>query len=195
MEEFQMLHSHQKQRKRPDWFETLGFKKDIMQFLTVLRSLRFNLRCFGSFHGSVDVTDSSTDEEEGNAVGLEGGDGSRTIFSKWFMLEQKNPNHGFIKEDEKRRDGSSVAGFDAPSNTLLLMRCSSAPAKQWLEEKEGEEEERRGAKTILEEEKKREELVLMSYAPDFFKLSSDIAKERWIVGRTDPFSRSRSWKR
>ncbi|XP_077213258.1 uncharacterized protein LOC143848245 [Tasmannia lanceolata] len=207
MEEIERLHNNQKQKKRPTWFETLGLKKDIMQFLTALRSLRFDLGCFGSFHGSVDATDSSTDEEDEeeqqrNELGLEGGDGSRNIFSKWFMIMQENQNHGFVKEevkeeDEKGREGSCLEGSVAPpKNALLLMRCRSAPAKNWLEEKvEEEEEEKRSVKTVLEEERKKEKLVLMSYAPDFFKISSDIAKETWVVGRTDPFSRSRSWKR
>ncbi|RWW00462.1 hypothetical protein GW17_00036576 [Ensete ventricosum] len=51
------------------------------------------------------------------------------------------------------------------------------------------------AKTIKEEEKDKERLVLMSYAPDFFKLSTDIAKETWVVGSMDPLARSRSWRR
>jgi hypothetical protein len=46
-----------------------------------------------------------------------------------------------------------------------------------------------------ETEEGEEELVFMSTAPGFLKLSLDIAKETWIVGGMDPLARSRSWKR
>jgi hypothetical protein len=91
------------------------------------------------------------------------------------------------------------------------MRCRSAPAKSWQEEEEEEEEkeeeedrkeeEKKGKnlKALMEEEKrnsKKENLVVMSYDTDFNKLSTDIAKETWVVGgMRDPLSRSRSWKR
>ncbi|XP_058085736.1 uncharacterized protein LOC131233138 [Magnolia sinica] len=213
MEEIEKLHNsnHRKSKKKPTWLDSLGLKKDIMQFLTALRSLRFDLRCFGSFHGSVVGSDISSDEEEDEEdEGQEERESSpsRTIFSKWFMVLQENQSHGPGKEigggAEER--GESADGPDdpvaPPSNALLLMRCRSAPAKGWLggerggggEERKAKEEEE-SARTILEEEKEKEKLVLMSYAPDFFKVSSDIARETWVVGRRDPFSRSRSWKR
>ncbi|KAF5942967.1 hypothetical protein HYC85_020609 [Camellia sinensis] len=85
------------------------------------------------------------------------------------------------------------------------MRCRSAPAKSWIEEREEkededeerEEEKEKKAKFAMEEEKKGKSLaVVMRYDNDFCKLSSDVAKETWVVGgMRDPFSRSRSWKR
>ncbi|XXG87480.1 hypothetical protein AAC387_Pa11g2153 [Persea americana] len=216
MEEIEKIHNsstQRKKRKKPTWVESLGLKKDIMQFLTTLRSIRFDLRCFGSFHGSVVNSDSSSDDEEEeedkeeNEEEEKEASPSRTIFSKWFMVLQENQSHGSMKEEGVKEDGGGVGSFEAPvvppSNALLLMRCRSAPAKGWIEEKardkvgEGDEEveEMKSANMTLEEEKKKEKLVLMSYAPDFFKVSPDIAKETWVVGRRDPFSRSRSWKR
>ena len=50
-------------------------------------------------------------------------------------------------------------------------------------------------KTPDQEEKENEGLVLMTYSPDFFKVSLDIAKETWIVGGDDAVLRCRSWKR
>ncbi|XP_010261270.1 PREDICTED: uncharacterized protein LOC104600126 [Nelumbo nucifera] len=215
MEEIERLHNSRKQKKKPTWLETLGFKKDIMQFLTCLRSLRFDLRCFGSFHGSDVTSDEEEDEEEEeedqeNQVSTQRSDGSgasRTIFSKWFMVLQENQNNTFSKEEKcgEERDlscdeGSVAAPSAPPPNALLLMRCRSAPAKGWLEAKQREQEEEQDTvkkeNLALEEERKKESLVLMSYAPDFFKISPDIAKETWVVGRMrDPLSRSRSWKR
>ncbi|XP_059461150.1 uncharacterized protein LOC132190242 [Corylus avellana] len=234
MEEIERIHNSRKPKKRPGWVESLGFKKDIMQFLTCLRSIRFDFRCFGSFPESSDIT---TDDEDGgededqeyreNRVGAEGIDGngtdSRTVFSKWFMVLQENQNNKLCREDKKDRDrgicdNESVAEPAAPPpNALLLMRCRSAPAKGWLEKKEEEEEEEekeaedehekarekeqrkaKSLKSLMEEEKrtKKENMVVMKYDTDFYKISSDIAKETWVAGGTrDPFSRSRSWKR
>ncbi|KAJ4950707.1 hypothetical protein NE237_027539 [Protea cynaroides] len=114
-----------------------------MHFLTCLRSIRFDLRCFGSFHES-DIT--SDDEEEvekyeevqENQVGIEDIDdngSSRTVFSLWFMVLQENQSNRFSKEEKlgERRDGkngsrhesSEVAPSAPPSNALLLMRCRS----------------------------------------------------------------------
>jgi hypothetical protein len=89
------------------------------------------------------------------------------------------------------------------------MRCRSAPAKSWQEEEEEEEEEEqdrkqeekkgKNLKALMEEEgknSKKENLVVMSYDTDFYKLSTDIAKETWVVGgMKDTVARSRSWKR
>lgn len=203
MEEIEMLHNNRRNKKKPSWVESFGFKKDILQFLTCLRGLRFNLRCFGSFHESDVISDDEEDEEEEdqeNHVGMEGSGASKTIFSKWFMILQENQNNGFSKEEkEVSCDEGSVVTSSAPPppNALLLMRCRSAPAKSWLEEKEREEVEAKKAKLVLEEEKKKESLALKSnIAPNFFRVSSDIAKETWVVGgMKDPLSRSRSCKR
>ncbi|XP_008790820.3 uncharacterized protein LOC103707897 [Phoenix dactylifera] len=194
VEEIERLRKH---RKRSNWRETLSLKKEIMQFLGALRGLRFNMRCFGSFHGSVDCTTDEEDEDEEEEKEVDSS-GSRNIFSKWFMVLEENQDHGYGKEvvevkEEEERDGTfeEVAPPNSvpPPNALLLMRCRSAPAKGRLEEEEVT------AKLIKEEEKEKERLVLMSYAPDFFKISTDIAKETWIVGSMDPLARNRSWKR
>ncbi|CAK7347122.1 unnamed protein product [Dovyalis caffra] len=232
MEEIERIHNSKKQTKKSTWIDSLGFKKDIMHFLTCLRNIRFDFRCFGSFPAQSDITseDDEDDEEyeeyQENHAGVEGrGDNedSRTMFSKWFMMLQENQNSttGFFKEETKQKDRSCndkslAAPSVPPPNALLLMRCRSAPAKSWQEEKEEEkqqheeedeekedmkQEEKKGKnlKALMEEEKrnsKKENLVVMSYDTDFYKLSTDIAKETWVVGgMKDPLSRSRSWKR
>ncbi|KAI4307374.1 hypothetical protein L6164_030573 [Bauhinia variegata] len=226
MEEIEKIHNNRKQRKKPSWVESLGFKKEIMQFLTCLRSIRFDLRCFGSFPETDITTDDEDedDDDEGyreNHVGLAESDNesSRTVFSKWFMVLQENQNNGLCREERKDKDvveedGSTAEPTVPPPNALLLMRCRSAPAKSRLKEIEGREKEENGnkdegkekvevkkgqsLKSLLEEEKrKKENLVVMRYESDsdFYKISSDIAKETWIVGGLrDAISRSRSWK-
>ncbi|GAV59267.1 hypothetical protein CFOL_v3_02798 [Cephalotus follicularis] len=239
MEEIERIHNNKKHKKRPTWGETLGFKKEIMQFLTCLGSLKFDFRCFGSFPQPENTSDDEEEDDEyhENHVSLGKSDGddddnetsSRTIFSKWFMvLHENQSNVGFCKEDRKER-GRSFNGDDdesvgapaiPPPNALLLMRCRSAPAKSWLQEKhhqqqqlkddanyEDKEEELQGEdkkkevkkpkslKSLMEEEK-RNNLVVMSYDSDLYKISSDIAKETWVVGgMRDLLPRSRSWKR
>ncbi|OUZ99307.1 hypothetical protein BVC80_715g3 [Macleaya cordata] len=234
MEEIERLHNNRsssKHKKKATWVEAFGFKKDVMQFLTCLRGLRFDLRCFGNFHGSDVISDDDEDEEEEeedeSEVGVEGtnddGSSSKTVFSKWFMVLQENQNNDGLNNKEK--NGCEEEEKDYPSvpppNALLLMRCRSAPAKSWLEEKEEEEQQQqqqqqqhqqkqkeeeeeeeesnKKLKLLLEEEKKKESLILKCYSPDFFKVSSDVAKETWVVGGMrdprDPLSRSRSWKR
>ncbi|KAJ6685546.1 hypothetical protein OIU79_015551 [Salix purpurea] len=233
MEEIERIHNR-KRAKKTTWLDSLGFKKDIMQFLTCLRNIRFDFRCFGSFPAQSDITsnDEEEDEEYGeyqeNHAGAEGrvdNEDSRTVFSKWFMMLQENHNSttGFFKEDAKQKerscnDESLAAPSVPPPNALLLMRCRSAPAKSVQEEKEEEEEEESGGggggeeqdrkqeekkgknlKALMEEEGKnspKESLVVMSYDTDFYKLSTDIAKETWVVGGVkDTLARSRSWKR
>ncbi|POO04017.1 nucleolar GTP-binding protein [Trema orientale] len=284
MEEIERMHnSRRKQqqkkagRARPSWAEALGLKKDVMNFLACLRNIRLDFRCFGSFHSGTDITTDDEDEDEeeeeeeddeevagyrenrGPLRGTDSGasEGSRTVFSKWFMVLQEEQNYdndnninsssnssstGFFKEDRVKMgvigelkaapggDEGSGGGGPAvpPPNALLLMRCRSAPAKSWLEEKEEEEsedekeeieeqeeeeererdEEKRSKsslslKCLMEEEKRKttesssSSLVVMRYDTDhFYKISSDIAKETWVVGGIrDPLSRSRSWKR
>ncbi|KAJ4701310.1 nucleolar GTP-binding protein 2 [Melia azedarach] len=245
MEEIERIHnSRNKHKKRPSWTESLGFKKEIMQFLTCLRNIRFDFRCFGAFPQADITTDDEDDDDEDEEyqekhVSVEGSDGnetSRTVFSKWFMVLQENQNNCYYKEEknnkEKERssvDDESVAAPAAPPpNALLLMRCRSAPAKSRFEDKaedkenknedeedddddhkeeeeEEEEDERKkevkktkNLKSLIEEEKRnnKENLVVMAYDTDFYKISSDIAKETWIVDdMKDLLSRSRSWKR
>lgn len=105
--------------------------------------------------------------------------------------------------DKGSRDGPSAP----PPNALLLMRCRSAPAKGLSMSGRrtcehlagGEVDQEKGASDGVpgdgETEGDKEELVFMSTAPGFVKLSLDIAKETWLVGGGDPIERSRSWKR
>ncbi|XP_027339037.1 uncharacterized protein DDB_G0283697 [Abrus precatorius] len=236
MEEIEKIHNDKKQRKRFNWAESLGFKKEVMQFLTCLRSIRFDLRCFGSFSGTDIATEEEeededdVDEDEENHEGMEENDNeaSKTVFSKWFMVLQEEQNGGFRREETKEkdnvRDGDDVDGPSVhvpPPNALLLMRCRSAPAKSWLRGSEEDHNEKQGKggesenrekekekgkvevkkgqslKSLIEEEKrKKEKVVVMRCDSDFYGISSEIAKETWIVGgMSDPMSRSRSWKR
>ncbi|KAM5575758.1 hypothetical protein ABKV19_014613 [Rosa sericea] len=248
MEEIERIHKNKKQKKpKPNWAEALGFKKDVMHFLTCLRRIRFDFRCFGSFPQPDITSDDEDDEEEEedreeNHVGVEGSEGtdenSRTVFSKWYMVLQENQSDGFCKQDGIEIDdrpsfdddgSTSAVPSVPPPNALLLMRCRSAPAKSWLEEKEeekndheeeeeeeqekeecqeenvSEKQERRGKitlKSLMDEEKmkkKNENLVVMTYGSDLYNISTEIAKETWVVGgitgMKDPISRSRSWKR
>ncbi|KAJ4840329.1 hypothetical protein Tsubulata_023743 [Turnera subulata] len=243
MEEIERIHNKGKHKKRSTWADSIGFKKEVMQFLTCLRSIRLDFRCFGSFP-QPDITSDDEEEDEeyhdlpeshdASAPGSEGSEASRTVFSKWFMVLQENQTNGVYGEEERKEKERSFSDDQAlaapcvpPPNALLLMRCRSAPAKTWLEEKHKEEEkeehnkydegegdgngddseegrkqeEKRGKnlKTLMEEEKtnsNKENLVVMRYDTDFYKISTDIAKETWVVGGTrDPLSRSRSWKR
>ncbi|XVF36733.1 hypothetical protein REPUB_Repub19eG0083600 [Reevesia pubescens] len=230
MEEIEKIHNSRQQKKRPSWMESLGFKKEVMQFLTCLRSIRFDFRCFGSFPQSDITTDDEDEEYQENQNHEDDNETSRTIFSKWFIVLQENQNNGLYKEEKKEKERSQPHDVDddqaavPPPNALLLMRCRSAPAKSWLQENrveenedneeniendEEEEEEKEEGKrkdekktknlrSLMEEEnrKTKENLVVMRYHPDFYKNSSDIAKETWLVGGIkDPLSRSRSWKR
>ncbi|XP_050215000.1 uncharacterized protein LOC126666083 [Mercurialis annua] len=227
MEEIERIHSHRKLKKKKSsaWVDSFGFKKDVMQFLTCLRNIKFDFRCFGNIPHS-DII-SSDDEEEDEEHDIEeeaeecqeNEEDSRTVFSKWFMVFQENQNNEFYKENKKDNQDEDPSVAVPPPNALLLMRCRSAPAKSWLEEKqeeeddqdqeeeeEGEEnikrEEKKGKnlKALMEEEKtsieKENSLVVMRYDTDFYRISTDIAKETWVVGGIkDPLSRSRSWKR
>ncbi|KAL5145367.1 hypothetical protein HKD37_06G015427 [Glycine soja] len=238
MEEIEKIHTDKNQKKRLSWAETLGFKKEIMQFLTCLRSIRFDLRCFGSFSGTDIATEEDEDDDEDEVevelieeekhVGVEESDNeaSKTVLSKWFMvLQQENQTNNRREETEERGDGNEEESVSVPPpNALLLMRCRSAPAKSWVREREGgdhddDDEEQQGKeekenaerekekekgekkgqslKSLMEEDKrKKENVVVMRYDSDFYDISSDIAKETWIVGGIrDLMSRSRSSKR
>ncbi|XP_016456820.1 uncharacterized protein LOC107780753 [Nicotiana tabacum] len=223
MEEIEKLHIKKHKRNKPAWIDSLGIKKDVMQFLTCLRNVKFDFRCFGSFSAAAtDIITSDDDEEEDEEL-HENDDNeavSRTVFSKWFMVLQENQNTEFtkIEEPEKEKlyyssnnEAEANSGFNdyvpscaPPPNALLLMRCRSAPAKSWLEQEEEEEEhdyeEEKNAKSAMEDlessKKKKKSLVVMRYGNDFYKFSSDIANETWVVGEVkDPLSRSLSSKR
>ncbi|MCL7049963.1 hypothetical protein MKW94_008105 [Papaver nudicaule] len=214
--------------KKSTWAEALGFKKDVMQFLTCLKGFKVDFRCFGNFHGSGVLSDDDdeddddvNEDEENDEVRSELGKdhltssckSSRTVYSKWFMVLEENKENGLFEEN-KDAEKNVCPSAAPPPNALLLMRCRSAPAKSWLEEKEEEEEEEEEEheddqeskdynnnklKVVFDEEQKKENLILKCYSPDFTMVSSDVAKETWVVGgirdSRDPLSRSRSWKR
>lgn len=162
------------------WLEALGLKKDVVSFLGALRSsLRFNMGCFSTFRAPVECCSSEEeDEEEEEEEEGVGGSDSRTTY---FMALEENQGKGDDDEEEEEEEQLP------PTNALLLMRCRSAPSKRGEEVVRKEEEEERGDE---------ERLMLMSYAPDFFKVSTDIVKETWAVGSVDPtLARSRSWRR
>ncbi|KAJ4909123.1 hypothetical protein Rs2_03744 [Raphanus sativus] len=178
-------------------------KSKFLGFLTCLKNIKFNLTCFGDF-GHADVIITSDDDEEDDE---EEEENTNNVFSKWFMVLQEEESKS--EDDKNIKKCVVVENADAepavpPSNALLLMRCRSAPAKSWLEERmqvKTEEEEmsvkkkknKKDLRTLMEEDKM--ELVLMRYDTDYYRLSSDIAKETWVVeGVQDPLSRSRSWK-
>lgn len=135
------------------------------------------------------------EKSQGNQVGIEGSESSRTAFSKWFMVLQESGSNG-IQRDSK----SFCSGDDAsigrtpmapPKNALLLMRCRSTPAKRWLEE-EGEEDEKeevkvkKSLKWLMEEENRER----------YCKMTSHIAKQTLVASEKsrDLFTRSQSWK-
>ncbi|CAH2056682.1 unnamed protein product [Thlaspi arvense] len=177
-----------------------------MQFLSCLRRIRFDFRCFGSFPTTdlaSDVEEDDQEEKENEDYGKNEKAGS-TVFSKWFMVLQEEQSK-YKKEIGKERESSVLP----PPNALLLMRCRSAPAKSWAKVQEAEEEEKaeiedehkkgedKKDNLKVKEGKRRKSLAsLMREENDFDKLACGIAKETCVVGGLkDPFSRSRSWKR
>lgn len=178
MEEIEKIHNHnnkEKQKiKRPSWARSLSFKKEAMQFLACMRGARFDLCCFGTFHGSNITPEEEEDEyedegcRENQAVKAESdSETSRTVFSKWFMVLQGNQSNKVHKEDTKDKDmvatsdGSTAEAEEhtvPPPNALLLMRCRSAPVKSCFKENEEEnnEEQEREENEQSEEGKVKE---------------------------------------
>ncbi|XP_022941103.1 uncharacterized protein LOC111446501 isoform X1 [Cucurbita moschata] len=169
MEEIERIHNRRKlrRRRRVNWVESLGFKKDIMQLLTCLRSLRFDFRCFRAFSEADFTTEEDEDEEE-----EEESESSRAAFSKWFMVLQENRMMNGCTVD----DDAPVA---PPKNALLLMRCRSAPAKSWVEETV-KKKKKKSLKWLMEEENRE-------------RLGMEKGTE---ISGTSPYwlPRSRSWK-
>ncbi|KAH0849565.1 hypothetical protein HID58_096235 [Brassica napus] len=192
MEEIERIHSNKSKSK-------------FLGLLTCLKNIKFDFRCFGDFrHADVITSDDDEEDEDDDEE-----ENTKNVFSKWFMVLQEEES----KSDDDKNIKKCVVDENAdaepavpPSNALLLMRCRSAPAKSLLEERmqvkteqDTKEEEvgvkknKKDLRSLMEEEKM--ELVLMRYDTDYYRLSSDIAKETWVVGGVqDPLSRSRSWK-
>ncbi|CAD6242333.1 unnamed protein product [Miscanthus lutarioriparius] len=189
-----------KKTKKATWLQALGIKKDAMALLDALHgAFRFNVAgCFGSFPGAVGVGYTSgedDDDEEDDAPRTEKKTEHGAALARWFMvLEEGKKLQGQEPEESQEEDKEEDAA--PPANALMLMRCRSAPAKGLVRRLEAKEcEDVKNAKKTPEEEKEKEGLVLMTYSPDFFKVSLDIAKETWIVGGDDAVLRCRSWKR
>ncbi|KAI4375102.1 hypothetical protein MLD38_013012 [Melastoma candidum] len=224
MHEIEWIHKDGKRKKRTTmWGEALGFNKDAMKFLTCLRSLKFNFRCFGNFPGAVITSDDDDEEEDddededdvsretdiGNQNNGGGnGDVDPKKFSKWYMVLKEDTKENRDSNREKEAPVPSVP----PPNALLLMRCRSAPAKSWLVDTADTQcaddignkagTMRKNLKIQIEEEKVEKEVrkmeegsVTASYDADYYRISSDVAQETWIVGGfRDVLSKSRSWK-
>ncbi|TMW90570.1 hypothetical protein EJD97_015532 [Solanum chilense] len=205
MEEIEKLHVKKQKKKKNVWnMEGVGFKKDAMQLLTCLRNIRFDFRCFGSFHNDetdvITSDDDDDDDEEDDQEGVEEHDdeaktASRTVFSKWFMVLQENQKTEETEHAKKTEETeySVFSHNDAPPpNALLLMRCRSAPAKGLLEQKHKDNDndcdQRKNEKSRTENNTKKS-LVVMRYGSDLYKFSS------LQNGIKDPFSRSLSSKR
>ncbi|GMI77212.1 hypothetical protein like AT1G78110 [Hibiscus trionum] len=193
MEEIERIRNN---KNRFGWLESLGFKKEVMQFLTCfrLRSIRFDFQCFGSFpRPDINTEDEGVKDEE-HRENHNHADGKGTMFSKWLMVLQDNQSNGIFKEENKIHEVDDDDQTAAPPpNALLLMRCRSAPAKSWLKDEENlgndedEECERKlqkktkNLRSLMEEER----LVVLKYDPGFFRAG----------GLNYPSSRTRSWKR
>ncbi|KAJ0257601.1 Nucleolar GTP-binding protein [Hirschfeldia incana] len=191
----------------------LGIKKDVMGFLTCLRD--FDFRCFGAFPPVDAISDQEEEEDNVEEEYEDDEDGgsvmktySGTVFSDWltFLHEKQNVEECVEAVSDK------VETAVPPPNALLLMRCRSAPVKNWLEKEEekkiecedtrkqkGEEEKetvskKKDLRSLMEEEEEDVNVVVRDYDTNYYKLSSDIAKETWVVsGGQDSLYRSRSW--
>ncbi|WZZ58462.1 uncharacterized protein BNAC05G17510D [Brassica napus] len=196
----------------------LGIKKDVMGFLTCLRD--FDFRCFGAFPPVDPVSDQEDEdedeEEEEDDEDEDGGPAMRThsgtVFSNWLTFLHEKQNN----EECTKAVSDNVETAVPPPNALLLMRCRSAPVKNWLEtekkkkiecedarQQSGECEKetvskKKDLRSLMEEEEEEEDVnrVVMDYDTNYYKLSSDIAKETWVVGGIqDSLFRSRSWNK
>ncbi|KAL8030296.1 hypothetical protein ABFX02_14G277600 [Erythranthe guttata] len=219
MEEIERLHNHRKQKKRSAWTDALGFKKDVMQFLTCLRNVRFDFRCFGSYPTAVLSSDDDDDDDDDDVddddevyekkVGpkeesdCNNNNNSGDVFSKWFMILQEDRGKEFVSREEEAGKGKMIGsclvdedededGGSAaapPPANALLLMRCRSAPAKSWLEEREEEEER---------EKEEQGVVVMRCGTEFSKLSDDIAKETWIVGAggiKDMLSRSTSSRR
>ncbi|TKW41642.1 hypothetical protein SEVIR_1G330300v4 [Setaria viridis] len=194
-----------KKSKKATWLQALGIKKDAMALLDALHgAFRFNVAgCFGSFPGAVGVgyTSGEDDDDEEGEERAEKETEHGEALARWFMVLEEGKKVSAKKlqgQEPQQNQGEEDKEQDVvpPANALMLMRCRSAPAKGLARRLEAEDsEDVKIAKKTPEEENEKESLVLMTYSPDFFKVSLDIAKETWIVGGDDAVLRCRSWKR
>ncbi|ERN14467.1 hypothetical protein AMTRI_Chr06g176250 [Amborella trichopoda] len=198
MEEIEKLHAN---KHRGNSGRPIGSKfAEAVHFLTALTKFRFHFRCFGGFPSSYSSSDEEEEEEEEEEREAEGG-GAGTVFAKWFMILQEDPDkkthlngmrekvglereRGFVGgEREKGKFGEEreeEAPTVPPPNALLLMRCRSAALKGWEEEEKVELKTERGGER--------------KHGFDCFRVSPEISRETWVK-KSDYLSGSRSWKR
>ncbi|CAN6478135.1 unnamed protein product [Victoria cruziana] len=173
--------------RRRKWVETLGIGKEMMHMMAIVRSLRLDFRCFGavqapSFSSSegeeedAELEDVEGDHCKGSDAGIEGN-----------RIDGENEERRMANESEDQERQVPSLSPDAHA----IKRCVSAPAKGWRsrgDDREKEEEERKaggedrvlGAHKLQRgDQEQSERLILKSYAPDFFRVSPDIANRAW----------------
>ncbi|KHN19744.1 hypothetical protein glysoja_024845 [Glycine soja] len=114
-------------------------------------------------------------------------EGDNAVLDVFAKHKQENESKNRREETEERDYGNEEESVSVPPpNALLLMRCSSAPAKSWVREREKEKGEKKGQslKSLME----KENVVVMRYDSDFYDISSEVG------GTSDLMFRSRSWK-
>ncbi|KAH0849629.1 hypothetical protein HID58_096231 [Brassica napus] len=190
MEEIERIHSNKSKSK-------------FLGLLTCLKNIKFDFRCFGDFrHADVITSDDDEEDEDDDEE-----ENTKNVFSKWFMVLQEEESKS---DDDKTSRSASLMKTQTQTggstvDALLLMRCRSAPAKSLLEERmqvkteQDTKEEEVGVKKIRRIEitngGREDGVSVDEIDTDYYRLSSDIAKETWVVGGVqDPLSRSRSWK-
>ncbi|XP_035845969.1 uncharacterized protein LOC118492212 [Helianthus annuus] len=216
MEEIERMHNNKKHRKKPAWGDAIGFKKESMQFLTSLRSFKFDLGCFGAFP-NVNVTSDDDDNDNDND-----NDTDTTSVKKGFggyndhdHDHKDGHGHGYGDDHDDCEERSSRSAF---SKWLMVMEENQdcLLGKEESENPKDDDEEAQApcvppsnalllmrcrsapTKSLVEEEEEDEEekkenlIELMKYEGDFYKLSCDIAKETWVVGGINKDSPSKT---
>ncbi|KAF2607390.1 hypothetical protein F2Q68_00045394, partial [Brassica cretica] len=81
------------QRSKPQ-SKFFGVKKDVMGFLTCLRNIRFDFRCFGDFrHADVTSDDEEDEDDDEDGEEEEEEEDPKSGFSKWFMVLQEEQSN------------------------------------------------------------------------------------------------------
>ncbi|KAJ0586200.1 hypothetical protein HanHA89_Chr05g0209181 [Helianthus annuus] len=171
MEEIERMHNNKKHRKKPAWGDAIGFKKESMQFLTSLRSFKFDLGCFGAFP-NVNVTSDDDDNDNDNdteTTSVKKGFGgyndhdhkdghghghgydhddceersSRSAFSKWLMVMEENQDCLLGKEESEnpKDDDEEAQAPCVPPSNALLLMRCRSAPTKSLVEEEEEDEE------------------------------------------------------
>ncbi|KAK9080813.1 hypothetical protein SSX86_000571 [Deinandra increscens subsp. villosa] len=116
MEEIERMHNNKKHRKKPSWSDAMGFKKESMQFLTSLRSFKFDLGCFGAFPGAQVTSDDDEDDDDNDNNDKNDNDNEneasrvkKTIGFGGYDQDHKDEHDH--DEDEDFEEGSSRSAF------------------------------------------------------------------------------------